>query len=155
MSENLKHNCYSCPFDNGTWKHKQAKYMGLLDQGKILKTVAEIDGVVDITKDNKSSKLNIDIEYSNIEDKNALIKRAKNIMADRDYYGQRDLAKKGLRLFLLSSITPLSKGFEKDSLGGRLPGKKYINLAKNWNNKPENISDVINLIDGKSWSNFD
>lgn len=155
MSENLKHNCYSCPFDNGTWKHKQAKYMGLLAQGKILKTIAEIDGVVDITKDNDSSKLHIDIEYSNIEDKISLINRARNIMTDMNYYGQKELEKKGLRLFLLSKITPLSKGFEKDSLGGRLPGKKYINLAKNWNNKPENISDVVNLIDGSRWSYFD
>lgn len=155
MSENRKHNCYSCPLENGVWKHKQAKYMGLLDQGKTLKTIAEIDGVVNITREGNNSRPTITVEYSNIEDNVSLEKRAREIMADKDYYGQKDLEKSGLRLFLLSNIHILPHGFEKNSAGGRLPGKIYINLAKNWNNKPENISEVINLIDGKYWSDFD
>lgn len=153
MAENCKHNCYSCPLETGTWSHKRAKYMGLLDKGKTLKIVAEIDGVVNITKEN--NEFNCKIEYKNIKDTYVLIRRAKTIMGDRDYYGQRDLNRNGLRLFLLSNITELSQGFEKDSFGGRLPGKIYINLAKNWNNKPQNLDDVMKLIDGKKWSHFD
>ena len=65
MSENRKHNCYSCPLEAGTWSHKRAKYMGLLDKGKTLKTITEIDGVVNITKENE--ELSYTIEYDNIE----------------------------------------------------------------------------------------
>ena len=58
-------------------------------------------------------------------------------------------------LFLLSNTKELPQGFKKDSSGGRLPSKRYINLAKDWNNTPESLDDVINLIDGKNWSDFD
>lgn len=153
MDQNLKHKCYSCPLQNGVWHHKQAKYMGLLDQGKILKKIAQIDGVINITKE--KNKKNYKIEYNNTDNtNNILIERAAEILQDKSYYGHNDIEKNGLRLFLLSQITELKSGFEKDTPGGRLPGKTYINLAKNWNKRPKDIKDVIELIDGKQWRLF-
>lgn len=154
MDVNLSNNCYSCPLQDGTYWHRRSKYMGLLETGKTLKTIFEIDGVVNIKigeQDNYSYK----IEYNNINDEKTLKDRAKKILQNKDYYGQKDLNENGgLRLFILSNKRELTEGFTKDSLGGRLPGKMYINLAKNWNNRPESIDEVVNLIDGKKWSEF-
>lgn len=153
MDVNLSNNCYSCPLQDGTYWHRRSKYMGLLKDGKVLKFLFEIDGVVDVTKTAIGNCY--EVEYNNINDEKKLKDRAEKILQNKDYYGQKDLNKNvGLRLFILSNKRELTEGFTKDSLGGRLPGKMYINLAKNWNNRPESIDEVVNLIDGKKWSEF-
>ncbi len=152
MKVNLDTNSYSCPLRNGAYWHRRSKYMGLLETGKILKVLFEIDGVVDVTK--TAVENCYEVEYNNINDEEILLKRAKEIIENKNYYDNETLKTDGLRLFILSHKRELTEGFTKDSLGGRLPGKMYINLAKNWNNRPESIDEVVNLIDGKNWSEF-
>ncbi|MBD5405505.1 hypothetical protein HDR59_03065 [bacterium] len=152
MEQNKQYECYCCPCENGTWWHRRAKYMGLLNEGKILKTIAEIDGVVNVVNNNNQE---FEVMYDNINDRKNLENRARDLLKNSDFYGSKHLQENdSVRIFLLSNIKELNEGFEKDSKGGRLPGKMYIDLSKDWKEKPNNIDKVEKLIDGKKWSDF-
>ena len=127
---------YICPTEGRQYSHKRCKYFGMYANKKV-SLIAEIQAVVDIdpTKPDEA-----EIQWNNSSEKDdELIKEAKEKVLDIDWGPAR--------VFLLGE--PQETNFIKDSKGGMMGSKKYMDIS---HLEASNAEDLAKNLNNQTWS---
>jgi len=127
---------YICPAKGGQYSHKRCKYFGMYANKKV-SLIAEIKAVVGIdpTKPNEA-----EIQWNNSSEKDdELRKEAKEKVLDIDWGPAR--------VFLLGETHETN--FKKDSKGGMMGSKKYMDIS---HLDASDAEDLANKLNNKTWS---
>ena len=128
---------YICPAKGGQYSHKRCKYFGMYANKKV-SLIAEIQAVVDIdpTKPDEA-----EIQWNNLAnaDGERLKEQAKEKVHDIDWGPAR--------VFLLGEAHETN--FIKDSKGGMMGSKKYMDIS---HLDASDAEDLANKLNNKTWS---
>ncbi len=130
---------YVCPAKGGQYSHKRCKYFGMYANKKV-SLIAEIRAVLDIDLNNLDD---IRILWNNSSEKDdELRKEAKEKVLDIDWGPAR--------VFLLGEAHETN--FIKDSKGGMMGSKKYMDIS---HLNASDAEDLAKKLNNKTWSEIE
>lgn len=137
-----EHHVYTCPEAKGAYWHARAKYFGIYGNKKV-DSIAEIKAVCEID-DNENNVDKISVRWYDSEKfkENEII----NLVKDKE---QAYPDFRPFQLFLLDNFKN-NINFYKDTRGGMFASKIYFDF----DNKINNIDDLVNKIQNQEWSKF-
>jgi hypothetical protein len=129
---------YLCPVEGSAYNHKPCRFFGMYRNKKV-EAVAEIEAVVDVSKDLKAEVLWENSGQSESQLQKTAIEKARR-------FRPQELP---LRVFILTNITPTD--FEKDTKGGMYGSKQYFDVSPL---KAKDAKDLAAKLEGRQWSEF-
>jgi hypothetical protein len=136
---------YLCPAKGGAYKHKPCRFFGLY-RNKSVESVAEIEAVVDVSKQAKTGgQVRAEVLWSNSSQSDQQLQKTATERALR--FRPHKLP---IRVFILANRTPTN--FVKDSKGGMFGSKRYFDTSPL---KAKDAGDLAAKLEGKQWSDLD
>lgn len=135
-----QNDAYFCPVEGGAYSHRPCRFFGMY-RNKRVEIVAEIEAVIDVSKDLKAEVL--------WENSGQSESQLQQIAIDKAIKFRRRYHEPPIRVFLLSNLTPTN--FVKDTQGGMQTSKMYLDVSS------LNAKDALELaarLKGQHWSEF-